>query len=133
MRLVVFDFDGTLVDSRRLIVESHRIIFAEFGLRLPSEDQSLALIGKSLELVLAGLAGPEAPVDRMVAAYGRLLPKLRADATFAEMPFAGVEALLSELAATPGIVLAIATGHVSAAVKPALEELGWDRFFRTVQ
>jgi FMN phosphatase YigB (HAD superfamily) len=26
-KLIVFDFDGTLVDSRKLIVESHRIVW----------------------------------------------------------------------------------------------------------
>jgi hypothetical protein len=33
----------------------------------------------SLELVLLQLAGPDAPVEKMVAAYQRLLPLLRAD------------------------------------------------------
>ena len=38
---------------------AHRIIFAELGLAQPFEDDSLALIGKSLDIVLAHLAGPE--------------------------------------------------------------------------
>ena len=80
MKLVVFDFDGTLVDSRKLIIEAHRLIFREFGFAVPSEAQSLSLIGMSLELVLKQLAGPDAPVKRMSEAYRHLLPKLRADA-----------------------------------------------------
>src|SRR5438270_12881737 len=87
VKLIVFDFDGTPVDSRKLIIESHRIVFGEFGLALPSEDDSLSLIGMSLELVLAQLAGPGAPVEKMVAAYRRLLPLLRADVALAETPF----------------------------------------------
>lgn len=133
MKLIMFDFDGTLVDSRKLIIESHRIIFAAFGLPLPSEERSLALIGKSLEIVLAELAGPDAPVQGMVAAYGRLLPELRASATFAEVPFDGMHALLIELADRPDVVLGIATGHVEMAIAPALERFGWRDFFRTVQ
>jgi beta-phosphoglucomutase-like phosphatase (HAD superfamily) len=43
MKLAIFDFDGTLVDSRKLIIESHRIIFAEFGFSPPRQDESLAL------------------------------------------------------------------------------------------
>jgi hypothetical protein len=77
---MIFDFDGTLVDSRRLIIESHRVVFSQFGLAVPSEDESLSLIGMSLELVLLQLAGPDAPVEKMVAAYQGLLPLLRADA-----------------------------------------------------
>lgn len=89
MKLVIFDFDGTLVDSRRLIVESHRIVFGEFGLTPPTEDESLALIGMSLEIVLARLAGADAPVQDMAEAYRRLLPALRSDPAFAERPFEG--------------------------------------------
>jgi FMN phosphatase YigB (HAD superfamily) len=36
MKLVIFDFDGTLVDSRKLIIESHRIIFNEYGFSPPT-------------------------------------------------------------------------------------------------
>jgi phosphoglycolate phosphatase len=133
MKLIVFDFDGTLVDSRALILECHRTVFTEFGLPLPSQKESLSLIGKSLELVLAQLAGPSAPIAEMVVAYGRVLPLLRADASFAEMPFDGIGGLLADLSLTSGVVLGIATGHTLAAVGPALDALGWRHFFRTIQ
>ena len=87
MKLIVFDFDGTLVDSRALILECHRAVFTEFRLTPPSSEDSLSLIGRSLELVLAQLAGPDAPIADMVNAYGRVLPQLRADPAFAERPF----------------------------------------------
>jgi phosphoglycolate phosphatase len=133
MKLFIFDFDGTLVDSRKLILESHRVIFGEFGFSVPSEDESLSLIGMSLELVLLQLAGPDAPVAEMVAAYQRLLPRLRADATFAEVPFSGAADLLTALAAQNDVRLGIATGHVSHAITPALQRFGWQNIFCTVQ
>ncbi len=133
MKLIVFDFDGTLVDSRALILECHRAVFTEFGLPLPSSQESLSLIGKSLELVLARLAGPKAPIAEMVNAYSRVLPQLRADAAFAERPFAGIGEWLGDLSRMPGVVLGIATGHTSAAVRPALDTLGWRQFFQTIQ
>jgi phosphoglycolate phosphatase len=133
VKLIIFDFDGTLVDSRKLIIESHRIVFGEFGLALPSEDDSLSLIGMSLELVLAQLAGPGAPVEKMVAAYRRLLPLLRADVGFAEMPFSGAADLLAALAGHREVHLGIASGHTSHAIGPALERFGWHGYFRTVQ
>ena len=43
MKLMIFDFDGTLVDSRKLIIESHRVIFGEYGFSRPSEEESLSL------------------------------------------------------------------------------------------
>jgi phosphoglycolate phosphatase len=133
VKLVIFDFDGTLVDSRKLLVESNRIVFGQFGLAPPSEDESLALVGLSLELVLARLAGPDAPVEEMVAAYRHVLPLLRADAAFAEVPFGGAADLLTALAGHRDVRLGIATAHVSHAITPALERFGWQNHFCTVQ
>jgi len=133
VKLIVFDFDGTLVDSRALILECHRTVFTEFRLPPPPSEDSLALIGKSLELVLAQLAGSGAPIADMVRAYGRVLPRLRADPAFAEKPFDGIDELLRDLSLTPDTVLGIATGHTSTAVVPALDALGWRKLFRTIQ
>ena len=64
LKLIIFDFDGTLVDSRSLILESHRIVFSEFQLPAPSPADSLALVGKSLDVILTQLAGPIRPHSR---------------------------------------------------------------------
>ncbi|MEP6837348.1 MAG: HAD-IA family hydrolase [Bradyrhizobium sp.] len=133
MKLIIFDFDGTLVDSRSLILESHRIVFSEFRLPAPLPADSLALVGKSLNVILTELAGPTAPILEMVRAYDLLLPHLRADPAFAEKPFDGVGDLLHELSSTSDIILGIATGHRSDTIAPALEALQWNSFFRTIQ
>jgi phosphoglycolate phosphatase len=133
VKLVIFDFDGTLVDSRKLIIESNRVVFGQFGFAVPSEDESLSLVGISLEIVLQQLAGPDAPVAKMVATYQRLLPQLRADTAYAEVPFDGADDLLAELAEHNDVRLGIATGHVSQTIVPALERFGWQNHFCTVQ
>ena len=133
MKLVIFVFDGTLVDSRKLITESNRLVFAQFGFSPPSEDESFALVGMSLELVLLQLAGPDAPVEKMVAAYRQVLPLLRADAAYAEAPFDGAAELLAALAERNDVRLGIATSHVSQTMAPALQRFGWQKYFCTVQ
>lgn len=133
MKLVIFDFDGTLVDSRKLIIKSNRVVFGQFGLSPPSEDESFSLVGMSLELVLLKLAGPDAPVEKMVSAYREVLPLLRADAAYAEVPFDSANELLAALAERRDVRLGIATGHASHAIVPALERFGWQRHFCTVQ
>jgi phosphoglycolate phosphatase len=133
VKLIVFDFDGTLVDSRSLILESHRIVFSQFCLPHPLPIDSLALVGKTLDVILAQLAGPEAPIREMVTAYDLLLPQLRADSAFAEKPFDGIGDLLHDLSSAPNTVLGMATGHTSLTVAPALAALQWRDFFRTIQ
>jgi phosphoglycolate phosphatase len=133
LKLVIFDFDGTLVDSRPLILESHRIVFSEFQLPAPLPARSLGLVGKSLDVILAELAGPAAPVLEMVEAYDLLLQRLRADPLFAERPFDGVDALLHELSRDAQTVLGIATGHRTDTIAPALQTLQWAGLFRTIQ
>jgi phosphoglycolate phosphatase len=133
VKLVIFDFDGTLVDSRKLIVESNRLVFGQFGFAVPPDDASFALVGMSLELVLPQLAGPDAPVEKMMEAYRHVLPLLRADATYAEVPFGGAAELLVALADRNDVRLGIATGHVTHAIAPALERFGWQKHFCTVQ
>ena len=133
MKLVIFDFDGTLVDSRKLITESNRVVFGQFGFAPPSEEDSFSLVGMSLELVLLQFAGPDAPVEKMVAAYREVLPLLRADAAYAEVPFDGANELLAALAERVDVRLGIATAHASHAIVPALERFGWQGHFCTVQ
>jgi phosphoglycolate phosphatase len=133
VKLVIFDFDGTLVDSRKLIIESNRVVFGQFGFAMPSEDECFSVVGISLELALGRLVGPDAPIERMVATYHRVLPLLRADAAYAEVPFDGAADLLAALAEHNDVRLGIATGHVSHTIAPALERFGWQGHFCTVQ
>ena len=52
MRLVVFDVDGTLVDSQHLIVAAQGVAFAENGLRPPERREALSVVGR-LEAAMA--------------------------------------------------------------------------------
>jgi pyrophosphatase PpaX len=66
---VLFDLDGTLIDSIRLIVESFHHTLAAFGLPARGDAFWMAGIGTPLHAVLAPFARDEAMLEGMIAAY----------------------------------------------------------------
>ena len=105
-RLVLFDLDGTLVDSTPGIWSSVRAAAAELGLPEPTPEQLRGMVGPPLQDGFAVVLGvPVDDVPRAVAAYrahyaaGALL-----DATV----HAGVPELLADLL-DAGATLAVAT------------------------
>ena len=48
MKLVIFDCDGTLVDSQHVIVAAMEDAFRTNGLVLPARDSILGVVGLSL-------------------------------------------------------------------------------------
>ena len=70
-RLIVFDCDGTLVDSQQLIVEAARQTLLAHGLEPLEASAVRAVIGLSLELALAQLVpdADERTLISLVATY----------------------------------------------------------------
>ena len=101
---IVFDLDGTLVDSLPDIIASFRWSFAALGLEAPSEAAVRSHVGLPLEAMYA-LFAPPAAVEDLAAGYRRHYAEHLADRS---RPFPGVEALLGELRQR-GYALAVAT------------------------
>jgi phosphoglycolate phosphatase len=133
MKLIIFDVDGTLVDSRNLIREAQRRVFTRHGLTPPVGDQGLSVIGLSLRVAFQQLAGPDAPLDAMVTHYQASLPHLRTDPAYAERPFAGADQLLNDLSTWPGVRLGVATGHQRDGLTPLIDQFNWAHLFCTLQ
>jgi phosphoglycolate phosphatase len=105
-RLVLFDLDGTLVDSTPGIWASVRVAAAELGLPEPTPGQLRSMVGPPLEDGFAGAFGlPPADVARAVAAYRAYYG---AGALLDADVYPGVPELLAALRAD-GAVLAVAT------------------------
>ncbi len=67
---IVFDFDGTLADTRAIIVDSYREAFARVGIECPGEQEISATIGIPLASAFRELTGAdEELIDRAVEAY----------------------------------------------------------------
>ena len=56
--LVVFDLDGTLIDSTRALLESHKAAWKSVGVKCPPKEDILSLTGLPLVEIMQKL-GPE--------------------------------------------------------------------------
>ena len=89
VRLVIFDVDGTLVDSQNIIVEAQRRTFRAHGLAAPSRERSLSIVGLSLPEAFTALVGADGPVPALVETYKQVFGDLRQDPDYAEPLFPG--------------------------------------------
>ncbi len=123
--LIVFDWDGTIIDSPGAIVECIREASREMGLRVPEPAQASHVIGLGLRDSLQ-LAVPDLPAERyqeFVALYRRHFLE-REDAM---QLFSGIHDLLSSFSKKH--TLAIATGKSRRGLDRALETTGIGGFF----
>lgn len=133
-RLIVFDFDGTLVDSQANIVRCMAEGFDAVGLEPPPAEAVRRVVGLSLELAIARLLPAEAAeaVVPLAAAYRSAFLRWRADPAFQEPLFEGVAETLERLEA-PGLLLGIATGKNLRGLRASLERHGLAGRFATLQ
>jgi phosphoglycolate phosphatase len=131
-RLAIFDVDGTLVDSQGHIHAAMGETFAAAGLPEPDRAAVRSIIGLSLPVAIARLAGRPAP--DLVEPYKAAYVGLAATAGSAEAAplFPGALEALAALEAR-GIVLGIATGKSRRGLGVVLETHGLGGLFETVQ
>ncbi|WP_114947399.1 HAD-IA family hydrolase [Microvirga calopogonii] len=133
MKLVLFDVDGTLVDSQNIIVAAQRLAFAAHGLEPPSRERSLSIVGLSLVEAFTVLVGPKGPIAGLVEAYRDSFHTLRQDPANAEPLFPGVEPCLEWLRSREDVLLGIATGKSRRGVAHLLDRHGWHDVFSVIQ
>jgi phosphoglycolate phosphatase len=95
---LVFDLDGTLIDSRRDITTAVNRMRADLGLPPLALEQVVTMVGEGARLLVERALGPEYPPDQVDQALARYLAyywDLCLDET---RPYPGVETMLAELA-----------------------------------
>jgi len=132
--LVVFDVDGTLVDSQHNIIAAMTMACSEAGLPVPSHAATRAVIGLSLDEAIAQVTpgADDATRTQVVSLYRDAFFTLRARPDHQEPLFPGVHAALDALDAA-GCLLGLATGKSRRGVDAALERHGLTRRFLTIQ
>ena len=67
--VILFDLDGTVIDSTEAILDSFRVAFETFGGIVPSDEDIKKEIGHTLENIFLTLGVEEKKVDAHVHAY----------------------------------------------------------------
>jgi len=135
MKLIVFDCDGTIVDSQASIVLSMEHAFKSLRMIPPTREQTLAVVGLSLLEACSALA-PEAEYGTCVElseAYKSAFRDLDRNPSDADVLFPLAKETIAHLAARDDHLLAIATGKSRRGVERMCEREGWQSSFVTIQ
>ena len=132
-RLILFDIDGTLLDSQHMIVSCLTCAFQAAGLPPPPRAAMLAHVGLSLPRFFAALGGPDAPVEAMARDYKSAWRALREAEDFVYPLFPGAQAFVGALARRADATLGVATGKSRSGVADLCARCGWEGYFATVQ
>ncbi|MGV8856572.1 MAG: HAD-IA family hydrolase [Devosia sp.] len=135
MILVVFDMDGTLLDTQALITEHMAATFHTMGLPLPTAAQSRRVIGLSLPVAMARLAATDDSVliNGLVETYRAHYRASVLTDQGREGLFPGALEALQRLNQRDDVLLGIATGKGLNGVHRLLALHGVSNFFTTLQ
>ena len=137
LKLVVFDVDGTLVDSQDDIVSAMTTTFEAIGEAVPSRSEILGIVGLSLHAAFEKLAPALYPThgEALVEGYKASFMtsrKLR-DSTESSPLYPGALEAIERLHAQDHILLGIATGKSRRGLDHLLDAHDLRRFFVTTQ
>ena len=134
-RLILFDCDGTLVDSQHIIVAAMAEAFRESGLEAPSSLAVRRIVGLSLAAAVARLLPDEGrdmdKIFTLVEAYKESFRRMRTQGV-EEPLYPGVPEMLKVLA-EGGYVLGVATGKSTRGLRSVLRLHGLEDMFMTLQ
>ncbi|MEX0969917.1 MAG: HAD-IA family hydrolase [Paracoccaceae bacterium] len=136
-RLVVFDMDGTLIDSQAAILAAMNTAFEACDLQAPAPADALSIVGLSLFEAMQTLR-PDLEALRLnalVDAYrdAFVLQRARAGGEAAASLYPGARDALNRLSADPSVLLGVATGKARRGLDHALHHHELAAYFTTLQ
>ena len=123
---VIFDLDGTLIDSEEGIMNSFAYTFEKLGMAVPSRGEMGAFIGPPLFYSFETICGlGKEGAERAVEIYREYFGKYGVNQNTV---YDGVEKMLAELKSR-GKTLLLATSKYELYALQILENLGLDKYF----
>lgn len=134
MKLVLFDVDGTLMDSQHMICAAMDLAYCGQGLVSPPPEAVRAIIGLSLKNAMEQLsAGNDHPIDGLVESYKQAFSTMRAAGTWKAPFYPGARDAIERLRKRDDVVLGVATGKSRRGVAAMVETHGLEGVFVTIQ
>ena len=136
MKLVIFDCDGTIVDSQHMIVEAMARAFDAHQLDAPDRSAVLGVVGLSLDTAISRLLPDDErsiDVSSLSDAYRSAFRVLRREQSHHEPLYEGARAVISSLAECDDVLLGVATGKSQRGVEALFERESLGQHFFTVQ
>lgn len=126
-KVIIFDWDGTLMDSAAKIVSCMQLAAQQCQVAIPSAEAVGSIIGISLKPAIMKLFNTEDEqlADRLVGAYKQVF--VERDSTPCPL-FEGVEVMLDDLK-TQGKTLTVATGKARRGLDRAWRNTGTGHYF----
>ncbi|MXU66412.1 HAD-IA family hydrolase [Oceanomicrobium pacificus] len=137
LKLVIFDMDGTLIDSQDLIVAAMDAAFDAAGLPRATRTQTLSIVGLSLDIAIDRLI-PDAPAlvrAGVAEGYKQAFIAQRAamGGEAAAQLYPGARDALDRLHGRDDVLMGVATGKARRGLDHAYEAHGIGHYFVTSQ
>jgi phosphoglycolate phosphatase len=135
MNLIIFDCDGTIVDSQHMIVAAMDRAFTDHGLAVLPRAKTLSIVGLSLNEAISRLL-PQSNVgivEKVAQSYKAAFGDLRRDPSHHEPLYPGAIDAIRQLSAREDTVLGIATGKSRRGVAAIFDRMELHPHFVTIQ
>jgi len=134
MKLILFDVDGTLIDSQRMICAAMHQAYQDHGLVCPPASEVRAIIGLSLDHAFQKLSGgTDHPLESLATRYKQAFFTLREAGHELPALYPGAGEAIAGLAARPDVMLGLATGKSRRGAAAMIEQHGFHGVFTTIQ
>ncbi|MDP9122349.1 MAG: HAD hydrolase-like protein, partial [Acidobacteriota bacterium] len=119
---LVFDLDGTLIDSGRDITTAVNLTRADFGLPPLGSEQVGRMVGEGGRMLVRRALGAEVPAESLERALPLYLEHYRAVCLDTTAAYPGIETMLAELASS--FPIAVLSNKAEAVSRHILARLG---------